>query len=373
MAKLALTMPGRVGSKFLQPCNERTKQVSFNVVIKKDCEVYTPGYGCVGMTLKRKDWKTEWDIALGDNTCLKEARAIVDRVNAHSGPTANKFYKLHKAAGDAKRSKEIAAKILGEEIPWPEQEVEALTTEQKAKRIQELVALYSRSGSRYKNGPEDRNADDKNGSEEESEEEDADQFSKDEAVEDSDTEGAVAPCAHAGRGNQVSGAGGGDGEFADAAEDRNDADHVKVDRGRDGPVGEIRQGLAADGAVNDEVLLCDLPKLKPAAARIPDFFPVAKPVDRGARSAKPVKTYAKRSAIMRVRKRTRVMIPQGAQNWVISMAQLEHGPRTVPAGFWFDEILKKGIQLGRLSPRHNPEGLRSMVRRHYGWCEQMLG
>ena len=61
---------------------------------------------------------------------------------------------------------------------------------------------------------------------------------------------------------------------------------------------------------------------------------------------------------------TRVRIPTASREWIIDQAKKFGGDQTrIPPTTWFDAILQEGVQLGKLTTNHNPEGLRSVVRR----------
>lgn len=354
MAGVALDIPGRVGTKFLQPCNPKTKHVAMHKILQKDCQVYTPGYGYACATLKRKGWKTEWDNAMDDNTSIKEARAMVDRVNAHSTSTANKYYKLNKAAGDAKRAKEIAGKIMGEEVPWPSEAIAALTTARIDARIAKLVQLYSRQ-----RGKKKKAEDSDNGSEEGGEEEDSDKFSEDDATDGTDSECGVADeadggsCAHA--------RGSGDG----AAESEDDDSDDQGDL-----LAQIRQPLKDKGVHDDDLPLSELPKVRRRPTQLLKPSPVSWKQLRVKTLEAQATTESPKPVLPALRKptRTRVMILPEAQTWIISKAtEFFDGSHAVPPAPWFDGLLQDGIRLGHLTPEHNPQGLRSLVRRTFGW------
>ena len=68
------------------------------------------------------------------------------------------------------------------------------------------------------------------------------------------------------------------------------------------------------------------------------------------------------------------MIPPDAQKWIVHRARkFFDGHDVVPPVAWFDDILQEGIQRGYLTTNHNPEGLRSLVRRTFEQEDGMLG
>ena len=126
----------------------------------------------------------------------------------------------------------------------------------------------------------------------------------------------------------------------------------------------------AKGTLPDDLLLSELPKIRPTGAnKISDYFHGSELRNGAPMSARPLEP----ATTIKTGKRTRVMILPEAQKWIVARARKFYdGHDVAPQGTWYDDILEEGIRLRYLTTNHNPQGLRSLVRRIFE-CDDIKG